>query len=604
MSGGSGTDPYYQKGSPKRDSKRKGQKKLKLRMIRKAKAEDVYRLYFKEGLSQIQVAKKLGVSLNTVQRVFKDNGWEARKRGYTDEDARHLYFDKGLTQKEVAQRIGIAPRTVIKIFRRNKWEPRPLRKANEKEGVRLRKKGLTQKEIAETLGVSRSAVQQLLRKQGLTGLRQRVKVDLDRLRHFYIEQRLTQKEAAKRLGISLSTFRKIVKKQGLISPRRQEQVDLRELRHLYLEERLSHKEVSEKLGVSVSTVRYLAKELGLTDLRKRTEVDAEQLRRFYADENLTQKEVAERLGVSVSTVRNLVRDLGLTGLRKQAAANADEIRHLYVEEKLSQREVAERLGTTLYHVQRLIKAQGLETRYQKKHKSDVEREQARKDTARNFRQKVHNLRNELFGRECKICGTTKEERILSIHRKDCTEHDPDALWRLWFLQALDPNEWVPLCTLCHLGTHWVNDDLGMDWPTVEARLDAKSHNDTQAGEPSSPSSTSTRSNAKKDTSSTSNEETVEEMRKAIFGEECHFCGTIPEGKRLVIHRKDGTRHRDGLLWSREQLPNLDPDEWVPLCQKHHRYVHWAMDELGFNWDNLESAFRRKKRDSGTSASNS
>jgi DNA-binding transcriptional regulator LsrR (DeoR family) len=113
----------------------------------------------------------------------------------------HFYYQKGLTQEQVAQKLGIASRTVIDIFKKHGWKPRPLRKADEEEGRRLREQGLTQKQIAEKLGVSQSAVQQLLRKQGLGFSRKRVEIDSKELRQLYHEKRLTQKQIAEKLGV-------------------------------------------------------------------------------------------------------------------------------------------------------------------------------------------------------------------------------------------------------------------------------------------------------------------------------------------------------------------------------------------------------------------
>lgn len=31
-----------------------------------------------------------------------------------------------------------------------------------------------------------------------------------------------------------------------------------------------------------------------------------------------------------------------------------------------------------------------------------------------------------------------------------------------------------------------------------------------------------------------------------------------------------------------------PDEWAALCQKCHRYVHWAEGNLGLEWDDMRS----------------
>jgi DNA-directed RNA polymerase specialized sigma subunit len=40
--------------------------------------EEVRRLHFEEGLTQEEVAKRLGVSVHTIYRTFKKQGWEPR----------------------------------------------------------------------------------------------------------------------------------------------------------------------------------------------------------------------------------------------------------------------------------------------------------------------------------------------------------------------------------------------------------------------------------------------------------------------------------------------------------------------------------------------
>jgi len=71
------------------------------------RAEEVRRLHFEEGLTQEEVAKRLGVSVHTIYRTFKKQGWEPRhstRQKELDENAvSRLYYDKGLTQEEVAE---------------------------------------------------------------------------------------------------------------------------------------------------------------------------------------------------------------------------------------------------------------------------------------------------------------------------------------------------------------------------------------------------------------------------------------------------------------------------------------------------------------------
>ena len=66
-----------------------------------------------------------------------------------------------------------------------------------------------------------------------------------------------------------------------------------------------------------------------------------------------------------------------------------------------------------------------------------------------------------------------------------------------------------------------------------------------------------------------------------------FCGIHYEEKRVAIHRKDGRPHEERLTVYEKYFRTLNSDEWVPLCQNHQRFVHWAMDDLGLKWDDLK-----------------
>ena len=547
MPGGSGIDPYYQRDPPRRESRerRTEQDSCQVRevsrppMTRRAKAEDVRQLYFEQGLSQVQVAKKLGVSLNTVQRVFRDNGWSVRRRQCTDEDVWHFYYQKGLTQEQVAQKLGIASRTVIDIFKKHGWKPRPLRKADEEEGRRLREQGLTQKQIAEKLGVSQSAVQQLLRKQGLGFSRKRVEIDSKELRQLYHEKRLTQKQIAEKLGVSKSAVQKIIREQGLEVPRRRVVIDADDLRRFCFEQGLPQKQIAAKLGVSESVVRKRVKEQGLTSARERVRISADGPRRHYVREGVTHEEIARRLGVARATVGRHVRERVENGGRRR-------------------------------------------------YETDGEREEARKENAKRFYQNVSELRDTLFGRECRVCGVSKDRRNLAVHRKDGTEHEEDSLRRISFLKSVNPDEWAAVCRPCHQGVHWAKGHLDMDWDSVEFRVQERiTHDQESRGVFSLPAS-GAMLNPERDASI---EGTAEEMRKTMFGNKCSFCGEIPEDRKTMIHRKDGQEHSDMILRSKKYLRQLDPDDWVALCEKHHRYVHWAMRYLHLEWKDIDSAFR-------------
>ncbi len=102
----------------------------------------------------------------------------------------------------------------------------------------------------------------------------------------------------------------------------------------------------------------------------------------------------------------------------------------------------------------------------------------------------------------------------------------------------------------------------------------------------------TRGDYDKPITSSNTKECAKEVRKSLFGENCHFCGEIEEGKRIVVHRKDSRPHESHILASVKYLRNLNPDDWVALCNKCHRQVTWARDTIGMKWDDLSLEIQR------------
>ncbi|MFW9890313.1 MAG: hypothetical protein ACFFER_19200, partial [Candidatus Thorarchaeota archaeon] len=216
-----------------------------------------------------------------------------------------------------------------------------------------------------------------------------------------------------------------------------------------------------------------------------------------------------------------------------------------------------------------------------RHNDDAER---RRGNSKQFRKRIQQLRNRIFGTKCRICG---EERKLAIHKKDGSEHEKDSLWRMEFLKSLNPDEWAPLCIPCHRGVHWLMDRYLTDWREVELLAEKargmRPESKAPIKLPDDKTPASSRYLALKDKFG----RTRDTLRRAIFGDSCYFCGTYHSKARLVIHRKDGRPHDSKLLVKEKYYRTLNPKNWVPLCQKHHRYVHWAMDNLALKWEDLE-----------------
>ena len=139
-----------------------------------------------------------------------------------------------------------------------------------------------------------------------------------------------------------------------------------------------------------------------------------------------------------------------------------------------------------------------------------------------------------------------------------------------------------LCVECHRGIHWIYEHQGTEWKDIKQY---QKNLDTQLSKARQPYDLSDEQRETKNNRSDENE-TVRELRKRMFGEECSICGV--DDRILVIHRKDGRPHKSNFLMKRENLEALDTDEWVSLCQKCHKYVHWAEEKLGLSWDDFET----------------
>jgi transposase len=81
-------------------------------------AETLRRLYHEEGLTQAEIAERVGVSNSTISRRMQQHDIRRRKPGPRQKSGgnpviiRWLYHGKGLTLKEVGKRLGIHANTV------------------------------------------------------------------------------------------------------------------------------------------------------------------------------------------------------------------------------------------------------------------------------------------------------------------------------------------------------------------------------------------------------------------------------------------------------------------------------------------------------------
>lgn len=85
-----------------------------------------------------------------------------------------------------------------------------------------------------------------------------------------------------------------------------------------------------------------------------------------------------------------------------------------------------------------------------------------------------------------------------------------------------------------------------------------------------------------------NRQTKNQIIKKELGNKCLFCGY---GLRLVCHRKDGRTHRKFSDLTVEKLQKeVETGNYVRVCFKCHKAVHWCMERLGLTWDEIKEGF--------------
>jgi DNA-binding CsgD family transcriptional regulator len=378
--------------------------------------------------------------------------------------------------------------------------------------------------------------------------------------------------------------RKSTKKKP--QPKREKTISSEEIFNLFFNKRLTQSQIAKKLDIPTREIAKIFAKAGIK--QQKLSPRDEEIGKLYYLQRMSKKDIAKKLGISYNTVLRTFGKYGWRSLPRKPKANPEDARRLY-ESGLTLEAVAKKLGVSYYTIANYLKELGVAQR-RRGYRTDAERQQAKKDKGARHLERVKALRDTLFGSNCRICDVGRDKRKIAIHKKDCEEHDEQKLWRIGFLKKVNPDDWAALCIMCHRGAHWAHDEMGTNFDVLKKLANQ--------GEQSKLGGDSQKQAKKEGSSSETKTETValvnksvEDIRKDLFGGECFFCGQIPQDKALVIHRKDGEEHDKEELWKKEQLQNLNLDDWVPLCQRHHRYVHWAMKRINMSWGEIASVFK-------------
>jgi len=87
--------------------------------------QQIYRLYFNQGKTQREISRELDISRWLIMIIFKEHGWifrpaKQRREEVNPKDVYRIYFELGLSQREVAEKLGLSSASPVRrVFKEN-----------------------------------------------------------------------------------------------------------------------------------------------------------------------------------------------------------------------------------------------------------------------------------------------------------------------------------------------------------------------------------------------------------------------------------------------------------------------------------------------------
>ena len=309
--------------------------------------------WINEGLTQEEIAQKLEVSQTAINYHVKKLRAEgklpkSKKTRNNSEEREKRYeqiiqwYNEGLSQREMAQRLGITKSVVaryIDILAKEgivkEWSETESEKLEQQleKTIWLYNRGTSNDEIAKILGVSNSTVGNYISKLKAEGRIPQKKPESIQRREMYDKivelyyKGFTQEEMAKELGKSKEYINSCIvklRKKGLLKESRpvsiKEKRLLTEIVILY-EEGKTTEEISERLKISTSAIENRIAKLkaegriiGKLELnrQKRSEL-LEKIRLLYNAGHTTEK-ISKDLGIPPNSVQSYISALRRQGV--------------------------------------------------------------------------------------------------------------------------------------------------------------------------------------------------------------------------------------------------------------------------------------------------
>ncbi len=132
-------------------------------------------------------------------------------------------------------------------------------------------------------------------------------LNLDEIKHLYIEGNKTLTEIAQIMNCGYGTIQKRIKEMGLSRDRfKNTSSNIEEMRkkirHLYIDEKLSSNEIGKIIGKTGKTVLYHLKQMGI-EIRSVKKINQEEFEQLW-NQGKSDKEIAEYFGVEELTIKS------------------------------------------------------------------------------------------------------------------------------------------------------------------------------------------------------------------------------------------------------------------------------------------------------------
>ena len=334
---------------------------------------------------------------------------------------------------------------------------------------------------------------------------------------------------------------------------------------LYFDEGMTQREVAESLGISRRKVQNVFKVMGWTARRQKRAITNEEVLELYEKDGLTQDEIAKRFNVSRSYIHKILKEEKPEDLRKQRRVDVDleELYHFYCDMGLSQTDIAKAFGVGQTTLSRKIRELGWERAGRKSHLDTFELHRLYFEEGYSLQEAAVTLGVPLIRVKDRIrkMGWKAGPRGAII--------DVEEVYRLLNEENKNRNEVAVI-----LGVS----NSRLEKALMEIERDILHDLEKKHG------SNSYRLEAK-------------ELRETMFGCECMICKASQDERMLAVHRKDGSPHESEVVWNPESLQNLQPEEWVLLCPRCHRAVHWSMTYLSMKWQDFSEISSNEELDS-------